>query len=292
MPSLYSTLLASEPGYGERIGRVHGGLHHVGIPHTEAVDLVTGERVLMPIGSRWDPDTRRDVRVCADGWSWHPVALTEAEQRAGLPRGSLPPSNDSERTDLWADQRMRNPAFIALLTILADHPQIVFYDVDWRYWVHEQQPHEHPYREDSPPLTTPKQTGCIGSGRHLPYQIGGSGDMERYASHLGTLLSAASSPTVVKADEVFDTLSGAVLADLAHDYERIVEWQRRPEPVSRLRPGPAEMPAVRSLADIQTLVGWTADLLAELDDVHAATRQRLDAETAAYRPQGVALALF
>ena len=52
------------------------------------------------------------------------------------------------------------------------------------------------------------------------------------------------------------------------------------------------MPVVRTLTDIQALVGWTVELLAELDDLYAQTRARLAEETAAYRPQSVALSLF
>ena len=103
----------------------------------------------MPISTRWDFDARRDVRVSADGWSWRRIPLAEAERRAGLPKGSLPPHSDSTRTDLWADERMRNPAFIALLTILSAHPEVVFYHVDWRSWVHLPHPREYPHRDDS-----------------------------------------------------------------------------------------------------------------------------------------------
>jgi hypothetical protein len=119
MPTVYSALAVTEPAYGERIVRVHGGIHHSGVSKTEAVDLVTGERVRMPISTRWVSGAKRDVRVSANGWSWRPIPLAEAEQRAGLPKGSLPPHSDTTRTDLWADERMRNPAFIALLTVLS-----------------------------------------------------------------------------------------------------------------------------------------------------------------------------
>jgi len=292
MPAIYSTLTVTEPAYGERIVRVHGGIHHAGVSHTEAVDLVTGERLLMPIGTRWDFDTGRDVRVSAEGWSWRRIPLAEAERRAGLPKGSLPPHSDSTRTDLWADERMRNPAFIALLTILSAHPEVVFYHVDWRYWVHLPHPREYPHRDDSAPLTAPVQTSCMGADRHCAYPLGGSGDMERYASSLSRLLAGASSPAVIQAPNTFDTLSGAVLADLAEDYDAVVEWQRRPEAFHRLHRAPADMPVVRTLADIQALVGWTVELLAELDDLYAYTRARLGEETAAYRPQSVALSLF
>jgi len=91
MPTLYSTLLVCEPDYGERVVRVHGGVHRHGVSQTDAVDLVTGERVRMPISTRWDPDTGRTVPVCADGWSWRPIPLAAAERRARLPKGSLPP---------------------------------------------------------------------------------------------------------------------------------------------------------------------------------------------------------
>ena len=215
MPAIYSTLTVTEPAYGERIVRVHGGRHHAGVSQTEAVDLVTGERLLMPIGTRWDFDARRDVRVSADGWSWRRIPLAEAERRAGLPKGSLPPHSDSTRTDLWADERMRNPAFIALLTILSAHPEVVFYHVDWRSWVHLPHPREYPHRDDSAPLTAPVQTSCMGADRHSPYPLGGSGDMERYASSLSRLLAGASSPAVIQAPDTFEMLSEAVLADLA-----------------------------------------------------------------------------
>lgn len=292
MPTLYSALTVTEPAYGERIVRVHGGIHHAGVSQTEAVDLVTGERVRMPISTRWDSGAKRDVRVCADGWSWRPIPLAEAERRAGLPKGSLPPHSDTTRTDLWADERMRNPAFIALLTVLSAHPEVVFYHVDWRSWVHLGQPREYPHREDSAVLTAPTQTSCMGAGRHTSYPLGGSGDMERYAASLSRLLAGASSPAVIQAPHTFQTLSEAVLADLADDYDAVVDWQRRPEPYHRLHQAPADMPVVRSLSDIQALAGWTAQLLAEIDDLHARTRARLAEETAAYRPQSVALSLF
>jgi hypothetical protein len=292
MPSLYSTLLVTEPDYGERVVRVHSGLHHNGASHTEGIDLVTGERVLMPISTRWDRDTQSDVRVSAEGWSWRPTPLAEAERRAGLPAGSLPPYGDSAKCDLWADQRMRDPAFIAMLTVLTSHPEIVFYEVDWRYWVHMKQPRERQHDDTSPLLTEPDQTSCMGAGRHTPYPLGGSGDMERYASQLGTLLSGASSPAVRQADEVYDTLSEAVLADLRHDYEVDVEWQRKPDAFRRLHTGPADMPVARTFAELQALAGWSPERLADLDDVHESSRERLVAETAAYRPQGVALSLF
>lgn len=83
-----------------------------------------------------------------------------------------------------------------------------------------------------------------------------------------------------------------MLADLADDYERNVEWQQRSIACSRLNDGPADMPIVRTLADIQALVGWTPAVLAELDELYQQARERLDAETAPFRPQGVALSLF
>jgi hypothetical protein len=292
VPNLYSTLLVTEPDYGERVIRVHSGLHNKGVSYTEGVDLVTGERVRMPISTNWVSATQRDVRIAAEGWSWRPVPLPDAEKRAGLAPGSLPAYNPNTRTDLWADHRMRSPAFIALLTLLTDHPEIIFYEVDWRCWVHEQQPRESLISEDSPRLTEPQQPAMMGAGRHAPYSIGGSGDMERYASGLTTHLAGATSPAVVQADEVHDALSDAVLADLLHDYHHTVEWQRRPESFRRLHSGSADMPIVRSLTDVQALIGWTAEALAELDDIHEATRERLAEETAPYRPQGVALALF
>ena len=209
------------------------------------MDLVTGERLLLPISTRWDSDTQRNVRVCADGWSWRPIPLGEAERRAGLPKGSLPPHSDTTRTDLWVDERMRNPAFIALLTVLSAHPEVVFYHVDWRSWVHLAQPARVPAPRATPHrLTAPAQTSCMGDERHSPYPLGGSGDMERYASSLSRLLSGASSPAVDRAPDTFDWLSEAVLADLRHDYEAIVDWQRRPDAVHRLHRGPADMPVV------------------------------------------------
>jgi hypothetical protein len=257
------------------------------------VDLVTGERLSMPISTRWDTDTQRNVRVCADGWSWRPITLDEAERRAGLPKGSLPPHSDTTRTDLWVDERMRNPAFIALLTVLSDHPEVVFYAVDWRSGVHHAQPREQPHRHDSAVLTAPRQTSCMGAGRHVAYPLGGGGDMERYASSLSRLLSGASSPAVDRRPETFGTLSEAVLADLGHDYQDIVQWQQSPDRLSRLdHTAPADLPVIRSLADMQPLVGWTPELLAALDELHDATRARLAEETAAYRPQSVALSLF
>ena len=292
MPTIYSTLTVTEPDYGERIVRVHGGIHHAGVSQTDAVDLATGERLRMPISTRWDFDARRDVRVSAEGWSWRPIPLADAERRAGLPKGSLPPHSDTTRTDLWADERMRNPACIALLTVLSAHPEVVFYHVDWRSWVHLGQPREYPHREDSAVLSAPTQTTGMGAGRHAPYPLGGSGDMERYASSLSRLLACASSPAVIQAPGTFDTLSDAVLADLADDYDAVVEWQRRPEPYHRLHRGPADMPVVRSLSEIQALASWTVEVLAELDDLYARTRARLAEETAAYRPQSVALSLF
>jgi hypothetical protein len=292
MPSIYSTVSVAEPDYGERIVRVHGGVHYAGVTHTTGVDLVAGERVLLPISTRWDSDTKRDVRECAEGWSWRPIPLGEAERRASLPKGSLPPYSDTSRTDLWVDERMRNPAFIALLTVLSAHPQVVFYHVDWRSWVHLQAVREYPLREDSPPLTTPAQRARGGDERHTPYPLGGSGDMERYASSLSRLLSGASSPAVERADITFEWLSEAVLADLRHDYQETVDWQRRPDVVHRLHRGPADMPVVRSLADIRVLAGWTPELLAELDGLYDQTRGRLAEETAAYRPQSVAPSLF
>jgi hypothetical protein len=292
MPSIYSTISITEPDYGERIVRVHGAIHHAGVSRTHAVDLVTGENLLLPIGSRWDSETQRNVRVWADGWSWAPLPLAEAERRAGLPKGSLPPYSDSTRNDLWVDQRMRNPAFIALLTALTAHPEVVFYSVDWRDWVHLAQPREHPFRDDGAVLTAPAQTSCMGAGRHVPYPLGGSGDMERYASSVSRLLSGASSPAGQRADVTFDALSEAVLAGLADEYETVADWQRRPQACYRLHRGPADLPVVRSLSDIQALAGWTPELLAQLDDLYDQTRARLAEETAPYRPQSVALSLF
>jgi len=187
---------------------------------------------------------------------------------------------------------MRNPAFIALLTVLTAHPEVVFYSVDWRSWVHFRQPREYPHRPDSRLLTAPTQTRGSSDERHTPYPLGGSGDMERYASSLSRLLAGASSPAVARARRTYPTLSEAVLADLRESYDGVVEWQRRPEAVSRLHPGPDDMPVVRSLSDIQALVGWTPELLRDLDALHTQTRARLAQETAAYRPRGVALSLF
>lgn len=292
MPALYSTLLVTEPDYGDRYVRVHAGIHHQGISQTEGVDLLTGERVLLPISTKWDPERNREVRHSAPGSSWHPTPLAEAEKRVGLPRGSLPPYGESEKSDLWADQRMRCPAFIALLSLLTAHPEIVFYEVDWRYWVHVEHPREYPHNGSSPILSVPRQTSCGGGGRHVPYPLGGSGDMERYASQMRSLLTGASSPAARTADVVYDRLSDAVLADLADDYDRNLEWQRHEFPTRRLNDGPADMPVVRSLPDIQALVGWTPQVLNELDELHQHARERLDAETAPFRPQGVALSLF
>ena len=292
MPALYSTLLVTEPDYGERVVRVHAGIHHAGASHTQGIDLLTGECVLLPISTAWDSSTQRDVRLSAVGWSWRPIGRSDAEKRVGLPCGSLPAYGDNSHTDLWVDQRMRCPVFIALLTLLADHPQIVFYEVDWRHWIHVAQPREYPHNDTSPPLSAPKQTTCSGEGRHLPYPLGGSGDMERYASQMRSLLAGASSPAVVKADVVYDTLAEAVLADLADDYQRNVEWQERSIPCSRLNDGPADMPIVRTLADIQTLVGWTSGVLDELEDLYREATERLAVDTAPYQPQGVALSLF
>lgn len=292
MPALYSTIVVTEPDYGERVVRVHAGLHHAGAPHTEGVDLVTGERVRVPIGTSWDSEGQRDVRVSAEGWYWHPIPLRDAEKRCGLPRGSLPSSTDTHRSDLWADERMRNPAFIALLTVLTEHPEVVFYEVDWRHWVHAQAPRRYRHIEDSPVLAEPRQDSVMDASRHLPYPLGGSGDMERYASSLGRHLGPPSSPAVIQADELHTTLSDAVLADLRQDYDRIVAWQRNPDAFRRLNPGPPDMPVARSFDQIQALVGWTPQLLDELDALHAETHARLDAETVKYRPQGVALALF
>jgi hypothetical protein len=199
MPTIYSTLSVTEPDYGERIVRVHGGIHCAGVSQTTAVDLVTSERLLLPISTRWDSETQRNVRVWADGWSWRSIPLGEAEHRAGLPKGSLPPQSDTSRNDLWVDERMRNPAFIALLTVLSAHPEVVFYHVDWRSWVHLQSVREYPLREDSPPLTAPAQSAGSGDERHSPYPLGGSGDMERYASSLSRLLSGPTSGAVDRA---------------------------------------------------------------------------------------------
>jgi hypothetical protein len=232
------------------------------------------------------------VPVTADGWSWRPIPLAAAERRAGLPAGSLPPYSDSARSDLWVDERMRNPAFIVLLTVLIAQPEVVFYFVDWRSWVHLQAPPVHPLHHDSPLLTAPSQSGRMEGERHLPYPFGGSGDMERYASSLSRHLAGAGSPAVIRTADTVDTLSEAVLADLRQEYDSIVEWQQNPEPRQRLRPGPAEMPVARSLSDIQALVRWTPELLAELDDLYDQTRTRLTEETAAYRPHSVALSLF
>ncbi len=292
MAHLYSTLHVTEPGYGDRYVRVHAGYHHQGISQTEAVDLLTGEGVLLPISTTWDSDRNCEVRNSAPGWAWHVIPLTEAEKRVGLPSGSLPPHTDANRADLWADERMRCPAFIALLTLLTEHPEIVFYEVDWRHWVHVKQPHEYPHNQASPLLSAPKQTSCGGGGRHVPYPLGGSGDMERYASQMRSLLSGASSPAAIKADVVHETLSDAVLADLADDYARNLEWQRNEIPMRRLNNGPADVPPVRSLTDIRSLVGWTDQVLAELDELHEQARERLEIETAPFRPQGVALSLF
>lgn len=292
MPSIYSTIVVSEPDYGERIVRVHGGLHRGGVSETDGVDLVTGERLRMPISSRWDSDTQRDTRVAAAGWSWRSIPLAEAEKRAGLPRGSLPPYSESSHTDLWADERMRNPAFIALLTVLTAHPEIVFYHVDWRNWVHEQNPREYPHLEHSERLEAPKQTAVHDDGRHLPYPLGGGGYMERYASYLCRLLAGASSPSVIAEDEQFATLSAAVLADIEQHYDSVVNWQRSPDPFRRLHRSGADMPVFRSLAEIVALLWWTPEILAELDAEHTDAQERLATETAAYRPQGVALALF
>lgn len=292
MPAIYTTLTVDEPGYGERIVRVHGGIHCAGVSQTTGVDLVTGEQVLLPISNRWDQATQRMVPVCAEGWSWRSIPLAVAERRAGLPAGSLPPHNESSRGDIWADERMRNPGFIALLTVLAAHPEVVFYSVDWRDWVHCEQPHAIPNREASPLLSAPRQTDLMGGGRHTPFPLGGSGDMERYASGLSRLLSGASSPTVERAEKTYDLLSGAVLADLRNEYDSIVAWQRSPEVSRRLHDAPADLPVARSLPDIQALVGWAPELLAELDDLYEQTRDRLAEETAPYRPQSVALSLF
>jgi hypothetical protein len=164
--------------------------------------------------------------------------------------------------------------------------------VDWRSWVHIPQPREYPHREDSAALTAATQASGIGAGRHTPYPLGGGGDMERYASSLSRLLAGASSPAVIQAPHTFASLSEAVVADLREDYDDVVEWQRRPEAFHRLHRGPADMPLVRSLSDIQALAGWTAGLLADLDDLYAQTRTRLAEETARYRPQSVTLSLF
>lgn len=293
MPAIDSTIVVTEPGYGERVVRVHGGFHQHGVSHTSGVDLVTGERLLVPVSTRWDFDAKRSVRVCADGWSWRQISLADAERRAGLPQGSLPARSETTRTDLWADQRMRNPAFIALLTLLSEHSEVVFYTVDWRSWVHLAQPRVYPLREDSPLLRAPDQTRGLDHGRHVPYPLGGSGDMERYASYISTLLSGASTPAVEEGDETYETLSEAVLADLHQRYDEVVQWQRRSQAHSRLHyTQPADMPIVRSLAEIQALAGWTPALLDQLDELYADTRDRLAEETAPYRPTSVALSLF
>lgn len=164
--------------------------------------------------------------------------------------------------------------------------------MDWRSWVHLTHPREYPHRDDSAPLTAPIQTSCMRADRHSPYPLGGSGDMERYASSLSRLLAGASSPAVIQAPDTFEMLSEAVLADLAEDYDAAVEWQRRPEAFHRLHRAPADMPVVRTLTEVQALIGWTVELLAELDDLYAQTRARLAEETAAHRPQSVALSLF
>jgi hypothetical protein len=187
---------------------------------------------------------------------------------------------------------MRNPAFIALLTVLSAHPEVVFYHVDWRAWVHLLQPRQYPLHEHSAPLAVPTQASSMGDERHSPYPLGGSGDMERYAPSLSRLLSGATSPAVDRAPDTYAWLSEAVLADLRDDYEAVVEWQRRPDAVHRLHRGPADMPVARSLSDIRVLAGWTPKLLAELDGLYDQTRARLAEETAAYRPQSVALSLF
>jgi hypothetical protein len=117
--------------------------------------------------------------------------------------------------------------------------------------------------------------------------------MERYASGISRWLAGATSPAVDQADQTFDLLSEAVLADLRDDYDGIVDWQRRPEPLRRLHhQAPADLPVARTFQDIQALVGWTPEVLAEVDDLHAETRARLAEETARYRPQSVALSLF
>lgn len=104
--------------------------------------------------------------------------------------------------------------------------------------------------------------------------------------------NSASSPAVDRAAETYDTLSEAVLADLLNEYDSVVDWQRRPDACHRLHRGPADMPVERFLSDIQALVGWPPGLLAELDDLHTGIRERLAEETAAYRPQSIALSLF
>ena len=206
MPGIYSTLCVAEPDYGERIVRVHGGIHHAGVSHTTAVDLVTGERLLMPISTRWDSATQRDVRVCAEGWSWRPIPLAEAERRAGLPKGSLPPHSDTTRTDLWADERMRNPAFIALLTVLSAHPEVVFYSRRLaRLGCISPAAPVPAARATRAPLTAPTQTSSMGDERATPpIRSAAAATWSATPPSLSRLLSGATSPAVDRAPDTFD----------------------------------------------------------------------------------------
>ena len=117
--------------------------------------------------------------------------------------------------------------------------------------------------------------------------------MERYASSLSRLLAGASSPAVIQAPDTFDTLSergpgrpGRATTTPSSSGNAV------PRPTTACTERRPTCPSSGSLADIQALVGWTAELLAELDDLYAQTRARLAEETAAYRPQSVALSLF
>jgi hypothetical protein len=188
---------------------------------------------------------------------------------------------------------MRNPAFIALLTVLSAHPEVVFYSVDWRSWVHFTQPREYPHREDSAVLTAPTQTRGMADGRHSPYPLGGSGDMERYASSLSRLLSGATSAAVDRAPGTFAWLSEAVLADLRDDYADVVEWQRRPDPWHRLhrRPaGHARRPVARRHPGADRMGPRSCSPSSTASMTRPA--RGLAEETASYRPQTVALSLF
>ena len=127
----YSFVEVTEPGYGRRVVLVHGST----AGRVEGGDLVTGERIQLPIGARWDQVSEREVKLADPGWSWRPVSVSVAERLAGLPERALPRANADRWPDPWIDQRLRDPVFIGVSTVLWRCPEVVFYSVDWRDFV-------------------------------------------------------------------------------------------------------------------------------------------------------------
>ena len=154
--------------------------------------------------------------------------------------------------DPWAKRRAEDPVLRGIMRVLIAHPEVSFYVVDWRPWL---------FGACCPLEERMLATGVLESdpadicGSHrIPYDEGGGGYLERFASDLDVRDGEA--------------VSAALLRDLRTGYDmechacarrntQAARWQRT------WYGGPVE--PKMTFEQILAFAGWTPKVLAEID---------------------------